>query len=63
MPSFGHQLVEVDRLVGAVEAADTEVHDADREPRPIVGGHDDARVDLIECPVGDLAQVSGWRWG
>ena len=31
------QIVEIDRLMGAVEIADAEVHDARRQRRPLVG--------------------------
>lgn len=58
----GRQLVRVQREVRAMEAADSDVNDARRKPRPVVRGNGDP-------PQSDLGQVvlrkayARWRHG
>ncbi len=53
------EVVEVDGLVSAMEAADTDVDDASTEGAPVVARDDDARV---ERPEGLRRQVDGASW-
>lgn len=48
----GQHVVQVDGLVGPVERADPEVHDAHPHPVPVVPGDGDPRVEGGECAGG-----------
>src|SRR5665648_1065003 len=54
--SLRHQVVEVDRLVGAVEAAHPDVHDSRRQAGSVVPGHTDV-TQLAQVGLGEVDRV------
>ena len=57
----GEQVVDHDRLVRAVERADSEMDDAGRDPCPVVTGAADMAREPVEIGVRE-AQI-GLLWG
>ena len=53
-------VVEIDRLMGSVEAADTDVHDADAERAAVIPGDQDPRIKLAEGLCGKLDATLGF---